>query len=67
MDTESFFSTVKAHISSKCCDKHHMAPHITFVDGKIKLICCCVDFKLLCYNEINLVLTGYQAQTALSA
>ncbi|HEY4326360.1 MAG TPA: hypothetical protein VGN20_20410 [Mucilaginibacter sp.] len=64
MDIESFYSTVKTHVNSKRCEKHHMSPYITFINGKIKLICCCADFKLSCYNEINLVLTGYQALQA---
>jgi hypothetical protein len=67
MDIESFYSTVKTQVNTKCCEKHNMTPYITFIDGKIKLICCCVDFKLSCYNEINLVLTGYQTQMALQA
>lgn len=44
---------LKTVIESLSCPKHREHPVVTFDEEKIKLECCCPDFKVQCFYLIK--------------
>jgi len=58
---EHYFG-VEALLRAKICETHNQRAGIDFTEGKLALVCCCVDFEIECYKEIILLLTDYKSK-----
>lgn len=38
------------------CAIHHQTATMEYTDGELSLLCCCNEFKIICYKEIILAL-----------
>ncbi len=43
---------VKSLVEHKTCPIHDQKPSIQIIDDRIKLKCCCSDFKITCLKKI---------------
>ncbi|MDB4901270.1 MAG: hypothetical protein JWQ63_551 [Mucilaginibacter sp.] len=46
---------LKSVIESLSCPKHNQHPEVIFDEEKIKLECCCPEFKVQCFYLIKKV------------
>ncbi|HTD42263.1 MAG TPA: hypothetical protein VK671_16650 [Mucilaginibacter sp.] len=43
---------IKSEITRMTCPVHRQKPVIEIIDGRVKLECCCSDFKIECLQTI---------------
>ena len=60
MDT--IYSELLSQIKNIRCDTHNKQPSIEFVDGKLTVVSCCDDIKIVCYKHILKVLQSFKDQ-----
>jgi hypothetical protein len=51
---------VKSVIKFMTCTIHHQPPLIAIVGERIKIECCCSDFKILCLKKMIELLVQYK-------
>ncbi len=48
----NFQAKVKIQIEKTSCSIHGQFPVVTFSGNNVEIACCCLDFKIKCYDEI---------------
>jgi hypothetical protein len=64
---KKIYDDLNRRLLKKTCEVHNKQAHLEFIDGKPKLLCCCDDFKIICYNEIIIGLKAYKAKRTTGA
>ncbi len=50
-----FYSYLKTVVETASCPLHHQHPMVETTGGKVKISCCCIEFKLECYKIVGLL------------
>lgn len=54
---------VKSVIEHMTCTTHHQKTLLVIVESDIKMVCCCDDFKIKCFNAMLEVLLDRKAKS----
>jgi hypothetical protein len=59
---ENIYDDLYSSLKTTKCVLHQKRPHIEFVDARLNLLCCCDDFKIVCYKQVIEILNKYSAR-----